>query len=115
VLCCKHTRLLFEFRFILRKGRLRAYRTFITLSLRACCDLVLQRSEASQDEDIKKFARQVETAIPVLKRGVLGVREKLDDALVAAADSPAPRVVKYLRECSSRMDELKKQVRGRRA
>jgi len=67
----------------------------------------LSKAESTLDEDTKKFARQVEQAIPTLKKSVLAVRERMDDPMIAAADAPPARVVKYVREQAARMDELK--------
>ena len=70
-------------------------------------DAAASRAEATLDEDTKKFARQVEQAIPALKKNVLAVRERMDDPMIAAADAPPGRVVKFVREQAARMDELK--------
>ncbi|RYY36796.1 hypothetical protein EON62_01520, partial [archaeon] len=68
-----------------------------------------QKAEAAQEEDIKKFARQVEAAIPVMKKAVLMIREKMDDPIITSPDSNAARVVKLIRDQAARMEELKAQ------
>ena len=68
-----------------------------------------QKAEALQDEDIKKFARQLDSAIPAMKKSVLAIREKLDDAMISSPDSQAHRMVKILRDYGQRMEELKAQ------
>jgi dynein heavy chain, axonemal len=72
-------------------------------------DAASQKAEASQDEDIKRFAKQVEAAIPIMKKAVLAIREKMDDAMISNADSPPAKVVKFIREAAVKMDELKAQ------
>lgn len=68
-----------------------------------------EKAGAGLEEDTKKFARQVEQAIPTLKKAVLGVREKMDESMIASADSQPAKVVKFIREQATRMEELKKQ------
>lgn len=70
-------------------------------------DAAATRAESTLDEDTKRFARQVEQDIPKLKKSVLAVRERMDDPMLADADAPAARAVKFVREQAARMEELK--------
>jgi len=66
-----------------------------------------EKATASLEEDTKKFARQVEQSIPVLKKAVQGVREAMDNPIFASADSPPAKMVQKIREQATKMEELK--------
>ena len=68
-----------------------------------------ERAGAQLEQDTQKFAKQVEQSIPPFKRNVQAVREKMDDPMIAAADSDPVKVVKFVREQAARMEDLKNQ------
>jgi dynein heavy chain len=66
-----------------------------------------QASESRLDEDVKRFAAEVDAAVPVLKKNVLAVRERLDDAMIGDADADPRAVIRHLTACDDEMRKLK--------
>ena len=64
-------------------------------------------SESKLDDDTKRFAHEVEEQVPVLKKKMLSLREKLEDKMIADADADVATVLTFLDKRNAEMDELK--------
>ena len=64
-------------------------------------------SESKLDDDTKRFAQEVEDSVPVLKKKMLSLREKLEDKMIGDADADVPTVLEFLERRNEEMDELK--------
>lgn len=64
-------------------------------------------SESKLDEDTKRFAQEVDEAVPQLKKDMLAVREKLDHSMIADPESNMEEVLDFLGKRDQEMKELK--------
>ena len=65
------------------------------------------KTEASLEADSAKFIKKVEDAIPVLRKDIYSLQERLTDETISQADAPPAKVLKLLKDAAARMEELK--------
>ena len=67
------------------------------------------KTESSLEADSQKFIKKVEDAIPVLRKEVYAMQERLTDPCISAVDAPVAKTLKFLKDAAAQMGELKAQ------
>ncbi len=70
----------------------------------------VQSSEVSLSEDTRKFASRVENDIPVLRKSVLAVQERMDDPRVGNPDADINEVCEFVERARDDMASLRSQA-----
>ena len=69
-----------------------------------------QKADTALEDDAKRFARTVEAMVPVLRKALISLRERLDDGQISDASATPARVVRFLREQQMKLSELTEQA-----